>query len=156
MSEIRELISEDEPQTWTTNKERHIAQLSTTVRLSDFTMTPEGTMVVKKGFDPFADLQRDVDALPAQLRARAKERAQEIVNGVLLKVKTRVLQLESNKPRSASRSREPDSEEEVSSSKVPKASPLSPPHLGEGSESWPALPTPGAKVGLQELDRVPI
>merc|ERR1711923_649382 len=66
------------------------------------------------------------------------------------KTKTRMLQLESNKSRSASRCREPDSEEEVSSSKVPKASPLSPPHLGEGSESWPALPTPGAKVGLQE------
>ena len=125
--------SEDEPQTWTTNKERLIAHLSTTVKLSDFTMTPEGTMVVKKGIDPFADLQRDIDALPAQHRARARDRAQEIVNGVLINVKTRVLQLESNKPRSASRSREPDSEEEVSSSKVPKASPLSPPHPGEGN-----------------------
>ena len=51
---------------------------------------------------------------------------------------------------SPQRSREPDSEDEVSSSKIPKASPLSPPHMGEGSESWPALPTPGAKVGLQE------
>ena len=60
-----------------------------------------------------------------------------------------------NKPRSASRSREPDSEEEQSSSKAQKPSPRSPPHQvvgeeeGEGNEGWPALPSPGAKVGLQ-------
>ena len=119
------------------------------MQLSDFTTTPEGTMAVRKSSDPFADLQRDIDALPAQHKVRANARAQVIINGVLLKIKTRALQLESDKPRSASRSREPDSEEEESSSKVPKASPLSPPHPGEGNEGWPALPTPGAKVGLQ-------
>ena len=150
MSEIRELITEDEPQTWTTNTERLIAHLSTTIKLSEFTMTPEGTLAVKEGFDPFADLQKDILSVPVQHRERARARALEIITGVMDKAKTRVLQRESNNPRSASRSREPDSEEEVSSSKVPKASPLSPPHLGEGSESWPALPTPGAKVGLQE------
>merc|ERR1712218_310900 len=83
------------------------------------------------------------------------------------------------------RSREPDSEEEQSSSKAQKPSPRSPPHLGvgevegegneeeqssskaqksspcstphpvvgeeegEGNEGWPALPSPGAKVGPQ-------
>merc|ERR1712004_425649 len=40
MSEIRDLITEDESQTWTTNTERLIAQLSTTIKLSEFTMTP--------------------------------------------------------------------------------------------------------------------
>ena len=118
-------------------------------------MTPEGTLAVKEGIDPFADLQRDIQSLPAQHRARARDRAQEIINGVMINAKTRVLQRESNKPRSASRSREPDSEEEQSSSKVQKPSPRSPPHPGvgeeegEGNEGWPALPSPGAKVGLQ-------
>ena len=155
VTEIRDLITEDESQTWTTNTERLIAQLSTTIKLSEFTMTPEGTLVVKEGFDPFADLQRDIQSLPAKHRVRAKARAEEIITGVMHKAKTRVLQQESNKPRSASRSREPDSEEEQSSSKVQKPSPRSPPHpvvgeeVGEGNEGWPALPSPGAKVGLQ-------
>merc|ERR1712016_433652 len=49
----------------------------------------------------------------------------------------------------------PDSEEEQSSSKAHKPSPRSPPHQvvgeeeGEGNEGWPALPSPGAKGGLQ-------
>ena len=155
MSKIRELITEDEPQTWTTNTEHLIAMLSTTIKLSEFTMSPDGTMTVKKGCDPFADLQKDIQSVPVQHRAKANARAQEVIRGVMNQANTRVLQMESNKPRSASRSREPDSEEEVSSSKVPKASPLSPPHLGEGSKSWPALPTPGAKVGLQEPTQAP-
>ena len=150
MSKIRELITEDEPQTWNKNTEHLIALLTTTAKLSDFTMSPEGTLTVKEGCDPFADLQKDIQSVPVQSMDKAKARAEEVICGVMNKTKTRMLQLESNKSRSASRSREPDSEEEVSSSKVPKASPLSPPHLGEGSESWPALPTPGAKVGLQE------
>ena len=60
-----------------------------------------------------------------------------------------------NKSRSVSRSREPDSDDELPSSKVPKPSPLSPPHLGESSEGWPALPSPGAKVALQEAIQAP-
>merc|ERR1712012_1260082 len=112
-------------------------------------------------------------------------RARQIINGVMTKAKTRVLQQEGNRPRSASRGREPDSEEEQSSPKAQKPSPSSPPHRevevekgkgqkeeqssskvqkpsprspphpvvgeekGEGKEGWPALPSPGAKVGLQ-------
>ena len=150
MTKIQELITVDEPQSWSTNTEHLIALLATTVKLSEFTMSPEGKLTVKKGYDPFADLQKDIQSVPVQHRDKARARAQEVIRGVMNRTKTRMLQMESNKSRSASRSREPDSEEEVSSSKVPKASPLSPPHLGEGSESWPALPTPGAKVGLQE------
>merc|ERR1712012_340350 len=112
-------------------------------------------------------------------------RARQIINGVMTKAKTRVLQQEGNRPRSASRGREPDSEEEQSSSKAQKPSPSSPPHRvvevekgkgnkeeqsspkaqkpspcspphpvageaeGEGKEGWPALPSPGGKVGPQ-------
>ena len=56
-----------------------------------------------------------------------------------------MLKPEGDKSRSVSRSREPDSDEELPSSKVPKPSPLSPPHVGESSEGWPALPSPGGK-----------
>merc|ERR1711978_434062 len=71
------------------------------------------------------------------------------------KTKTRVLQQEGSSSRSASRSREPGPEEEQSSSKAQKPSPRSPPHPvvgeeeGEGKEGWPALPSPGGKVGPQ-------
>ena len=155
VTEIRDLITVDESQTWTSNTERLIAQLSNTTKLSEFTLNPEGKLVVKEGCDPFADLQRDIQALPSHLKARARARADVIITGVMNKAKTRVLQQESNKPRSASRSREPDSEEEQSSSKAQKPSPRSPPHQvvgeeeGEGNEGWPALPSPGAKGGLQ-------
>ena len=113
-------------------------------------MSPEGKATVKEGRHPFADLLRDNQAVSDKHKVKASARAQEVINGVLVRIKKRMLDQASNKSRSASRSREPDSEEELPSSKVPKASPLSPPHLGEGSEGWPALPTPGAKVGLQE------
>ena len=49
VSKIRELITEDEPKTWTKNTEHFIAMLSTTAKLSDFTLSPEGVMTVKKG-----------------------------------------------------------------------------------------------------------
>ena len=107
-------------------------------------------MTVKKGCDPFADLLKDIQSIPAQSRDKAKSRADEVILGAMTKIKVRKLQLENNKTRSASRSREPDSDDEESSSKIPKASPLSPPNMGPGSECWPALPTPGAKVCLQE------
>ena len=150
VTKIQELITVDEPQTWSKNTEHLIALLATTVKLSEFTMSPEGKVTVKEGCHPFADLLRDTQAVSDKHKVKASARAQEVINGVLVRVKKRFLDQASNKSRSASRSREPDSEEELPSSKVPKASPLSPPHLGEGSEGWPALPTPGAKVGLQE------
>ena len=155
VTKIRELITVDEPQSWTKNTEHLIALLATTVKLSEFTMSSEGKLTVKEGSDPFADLLRDIQAVPDKHKDKASARAQEVINGVMERTKTRMLQQVCNKPRSASRSREPDSEEELPSSKVPKPSPLSPPHLGEGSEGWPALPTPGAKVALQEATQAP-
>ena len=185
VTETRDIISQDDSQTWTSNTERLIDQLSTTIKLSDFFINSEGKLEVKEGHDPFADLDRDIQVIPSQQRAKAKSRANEIITGVMCKAKTRVLQQEGNRSRSASRSREPDSEEEQSSSKAQKPSPSSPPHRavgvekgkgnkeeqsspkaqkpspcspphpvageaeGEGKEGWPALPSPGAKVGPQ-------
>ena len=83
MSKIRELITEDEPQTWTTNTEHLIASLSTTIKLSEFTMTSEGTLTVKEGCDPFADLQKDIQSVPVQHRDRARARAQEIITALV-------------------------------------------------------------------------
>merc|ERR1712107_291210 len=54
VTKIRELITVDEPKTWSTNTEHLIAMLSTTVKLSEFTMSPEGKLTVKEGCDPFA------------------------------------------------------------------------------------------------------
>ena len=73
-------------------------------------MSPEGKLTAKKGYDPFADLQKDIQSVPAQHRDKARARAQEVINGVLVRVKKRFLDQASNKSRSASRSREPDSE----------------------------------------------
>ena len=120
VTETRDIISQDDSQTWDSNTERLIDQLANTIKLSDFYINSVGKLKVKEGHDPFSDLWRDIQALPDQHRARAKVRANEIITGVMTKAKTRVLQQESNKPRSASRSREPDSEEEQSSSKVQK------------------------------------
>merc|ERR1712240_686038 len=137
------------------NTERLIDQLANTIKLSDFYINSEGRLEVKEGHDPFADLWRDVMAFPPQQKEKATARAFEIISGVMTKAKTRVLQQEGNRSRSTSRCREPDSEEEQSSSKAQKPSPRSPPHPvvgeaeGEGKEGWPALPSPGAKVGPQ-------
>merc|ERR1712218_413686 len=155
VTETRDLITQDDSQAWTSNTERLIDQLSTTIKLSEFFINSEGKLEVKEGLNPFADLERDIQVLPSQQRVKAMARANVIITGVMNKAKTRVLQQESNKSRSASRSREPDSEEEQSSSKAQKPSPRSPPHQvvgeveGEGNEGWPALPSPGAKGGLQ-------
>jgi hypothetical protein len=127
----------------------------TTVKLSDFTMSSEGKVSVREGCHPFADLLRDTGAVSDQLKAKASTRAQHVIRDVLNRVESRMLKPEGDKSRSVSRSREPDSDEELPSSKVPKPSPLSPPHLGESSEGWPALPTPGAKVALQEATQAP-
>ena len=124
------------------------ALFATTVKLSDFTMSSEGKVSVREGCHPFADLTRDTGAVSDQLKSKASTRAQAIIRDVLDRVGRRMLNPEGDKSRSVSRSREPDSDEELPSSKVPKPSPLSPPHLGESSEGWPALPTPGAKVAL--------
>merc|ERR1712240_63906 len=126
-----------------------------TIKLSDFFINSEGKLEVKEGHDPFADLWRDVKAFPPHQKEKAMARAREIIAGVMTKAKARVLQQEGNRSRSASRCREPDSEEEQSSSKAQKPSPSSPPHRavgeaeGEGKEGWPALPSPGGKVGPQ-------
>ena len=155
VTETRDLITQDDSQAWTSNTERLIDQLSTTIKLSEFFINSEGKLEVKEGHNPFADLERDIQVLPSQQRVKAMARANVIITGVMNKAKTRVLQQESNRSRSASRSREPDSEEEQSSSKAQKPSPCSPPHPvvgeeeGEGNEGWPALPSPGAKVGPQ-------
>merc|ERR1712240_917597 len=137
------------------NTERLIDQLANTIKLSDFYINSEGKLEVKEGHDPFADLWRDVKAFPPHQKEKAMARAREIIAGVMTKAKTRVLQQEGNRSRPASRCREPDSEEEQSSSKAQKPSPRSPPHPvvgeeeGEGKEGWPALPSPGGKVGPQ-------
>ena len=155
VTKIQELMAVEEPQTWSKNTGHLTALLATTVKLSDFTMSSEGKVTVKEGCHPFADLLRDTGAVSDQHKAKASARAQEIINDVLARVRHRMLNPGSNKSRSVSRSREPDSEDELPSSKVPKPSPLSPPHLGESSEGWPALPTPGAKVALQEATQAP-
>merc|ERR1712012_1343000 len=72
VTKIRELITVDEPQTWTTNTEHHVAMLATTVKLSEFTMSPEGKLTVKEGYDPFADLQKDIQSVPVQHRDKAR------------------------------------------------------------------------------------
>ena len=214
VSETRNFLSQED-QTWSSNTERLIDQLSNTVKLSDFYIDAEGMLKVKKGHHPFADLNRDIESIPPPRREKARSRAKEIMEGVMRKTKTRVLQQEGSSSRSASRSREPDSEEEQSSSKAKKPSPSSPPHRsvgeekgkgnkegqssskaqkpspsspphrevevekgkghkeeqssskaqkpsprspphpvvgeekGEGKEGWPALPSPGGKVGPQ-------
>ncbi len=51
-------------------------------------------MGVKEGHDPFADLDRDIQAIPPQQRAKARSRANVIISGVMRKAKTRVLQQE--------------------------------------------------------------
>ena len=185
VTETREIISQDDSQTWDSNTERLIDQLASTIKLSDFFINSEGKLEVKEGHDPFADLWRDIKAFPPQQKEKARARAKEIIAGVMKKAKTRMLQQEGNRSRSASRCREPDSEEEQSSSKAQKPSPSSPPHRavgvekgegnkeeqssskaqkpspcspphpvvgeaeGEGKEGWPALPSPGGKVGPQ-------
>ena len=107
-------------------------------------------MTVAKGRDPFAELRKDVQSILVQSRDKAKSRVDEVILGAMTKIKVRKLHLENHKARSTSRSREPDSDDEVISSKISKASPPSPSDMGPERESWPALPPPGAKVGLQE------
>merc|ERR1712209_376823 len=127
VTETRDFLSQED-QTWSSNTERLIDQLSNTVKLSDFYINAEDKLEVKKGLHPFADLNRDIESIPPPRREKARSRAKEIMEGVMRKTKIRVLQQEGSSSRSASRSREPDSEEEQSSSKAKKPSPSSPPH----------------------------
>ena len=127
VTETKALLSQGE-QTWSSNTERLIDQLSNTVKLSDFFINAAGKLEVKEGHHPFADLNRDIQSMPSPRREKARSRADEIIQGVMRKTKTRVLQQEGSSSRPASRSREPDSEEEQSSSKAQKPSPTSPPH----------------------------
>ena len=57
------------------NTEHLIALLATTVKLSEFTMSPEGKVSVKEGSDPFADLLRDTQAVPDKHKIKAAARA---------------------------------------------------------------------------------
>ena len=151
MTRIRELLTEEEPHTWTKNTESLIAMLATTIKLSDFCLSSDGTMTVVEGRDPFVELRKDVQSIPEQSRDKAMSRVEEVILGAMTKIKVRKL----HKVRSTSRSREPDSDEEVKLSKFSKASPLSPSDMGPERESWPALPPPGAKVALQEVIQAP-
>lgn len=155
MTRIRELLTEEEPHTWTKNTESLIAMLATTIKLSDFCLSSDGTMTVVEGRDPFVELRKDVQSIPEQSRDKAMSRVEEVILGAMTKIKVRKLHLENHKVRSTSRSREPDSDEEVKLSKFSKASPLSPSDMGPERESWPALPPPGAKVALQEVIQAP-
>ena len=112
-------------------------------------------MTVVEGRDPFVELRKDVQSIPEQSWDKAMSRVEEVILGAMTKIKVRKLHLENHKVRSTSRSREPDSDEEVKLSKFSKASPLSPSDMGPERESWPAPPPPGAKVALQEVIQAP-
>ena len=150
VTRIRELLTEEETHSWSKNTESLIAMLSSTTKLSDFSLSPEGVLTVTEGRDPFAELHKDVQFIPERSRDKAYARVQEVINGAMANIKVRMLHLEHNKVSSCSRGREPDSHEEVKSSKIHKATPLSPSDKGSDIESWPALPPPGAKVASQE------
>ena len=150
VTRIRELLTEEETHSWSKNTESLIAMLSSTTKLSDFSLSPEGVLTVKEGRDPFAELFNDIQSIPERSRDKAYARVKEVVNGAMTNIKVRMLHLENNKVRSGSRGRESDSHEEVKSSKFHKSTPLSPSDKGSEIESWPALPSPGAKVASQE------
>ena len=151
VTRIRELLTEEETHSWSKNTESLIAMLSSTTKLSDFSLSPEGVLTVTEGRDPFAELHKDVQFIPERSRDKAYARVQEVIKGAMANIKVRMLHLEHNKVRSCSRGRESDSHEEVKSSKIHKATPLSPSDKGSDIESWPALPPPGAKVASQEV-----
>ena len=125
VTRIRELLAEEETHSWSKNTESLIWMLSSTTKLSDFSLSSEGVLTVIEGRDPFQELFKDIQSIPEKSRDKAFARAEEVVKGAMTKIKVRKLHLANNKVRSVSRGREPDSDEEEKSYKFQKATPLS-------------------------------
>ena len=73
----------EETHSWSKNKESLISMLSSTIKLSDFSLSPEGVLTVTEGRDPFEELFKDIQSIPEKSRNKAFAQANEVVMGAM-------------------------------------------------------------------------